>query len=246
MFNNLGNLIKKKFFAKGRNLASFDEPYVVMPELLRNCSINGVVDAGASDGRRSRRFLRLFPSATAYAFEPNPMYADDLKKYADSEKRFCPQFSALSDSNGLLELNITNSPGNTSLLRPSSHLQELATKGAVVEKTESVEVVALDDWARENGDPSIELIKFDIQGNELKALKGTDRTLSGSELLIHTEVCFQPLYDEGALFGQIDLLLREYGFELYDLYRPKYGPNGFLLWANAIFIHTKRIEKARG
>ena len=106
-------------------------------------------------------------------------------------------------------------------------------------------VNTIDDWIVENGNPSIELIKFDIQGNELKALKGADRTLKGSVLLIYTEVCFQPLYDDGALFGQIDMFLREYGFELHDLYGPKYNSDGMLLWANAIFVHRPRIEKAR-
>lgn len=246
MSNKLSVLIKKKFLAKGKNLVSVDNPFTVIPELLKSCKVNGVIDAGASNGRISRRFLRYFPDAKAYAFEPNPAYLSDLKEYAESDGRFCPQFCALSDCNGALDLNITNSPGNTSLLKPSGHLQDIDPAGSVVERTETVEVNTIDDWIAENGNPSVELIKFDIQGNELKALKGADRTLRGSVLLIYTEICFQPLYEEGALFGQIDMYLREYGFELYDIYGPKYSPEGTLLWANAIFIHRPHIEKAKG
>lgn len=242
MSNRFSVFIKKKFFAKGRNLVSVEEPFSLMPKLLKNCKVNGIIDAGASNGRISRRFLRWFPDAKVYAFEPNPAYLDDLKEYAKNDPRFCPQFLALSDCRGLFELNITSSRGNVSLLKPSRHLLDVDPEGSVVETVEKVQVVAIDDWVEGNGNPSIEILKFDIQGNELKALKGASRTLSGSVAMVYTEVCFNPMYEEGAVFGQIDLLLREYGFDLYDFYGPKYGPNGILLWANAIFINSGKIK----
>ena len=245
MSNRLSVLIKKKLFTKGRNLMSVEEPFSLMPKLLKSCKVGGIIDAGASNGRISRRFLRWFPHAKVYAFEPNPAYFDDLNEYAKSDPRFCPQFLALSDCKGSFGLNITSSRGSTSLLKPAKCLQEIDPNGSVVKKTETVEVTTIDDWIKENGNPSIELMKFDIQGNELKALKGARRTIQESVLLIYTEVCFKPLYDEGAIFSHIDLFLREYGFELYDFYGLKYSPNGVLLWANAIFIHTQRIEKAK-
>ena len=242
MSNRLSVFIKKKFLAKGRNLVSVEEPFSLMPKLLRNCKVNGIIDAGASNGRISRRFLRWFPEAKAYAFEPNPAYLDVLNEYAKSDPRFCPQFLALSDRKGSFELNITSSRGNVSLLKPSKHLQDIDPEGSVVEKTEKVQVVTIDEWVKENGDPPIEILKFDIQGNELRALKGASRTLRESVAMVYTEVCFNPIYEEGAVFSQIDRLLREYGFELYDFYGPKYGPSGILLWANAIFINTLRIK----
>ncbi len=245
MSNMLSVLIKKKLFAKGRNLVSVEEPFSLMPKLLKSCKVNGIIDAGASNGRISRRFLRWFPDAKVYAFEPNPAYYNDLTEYAKSDARFCPQFLALSDCKGSFELNITSSRGNVSLLKPAKHLKDYDPDGSVINKTETVEVVTIDDWVRENSSPSIELLKFDIQGNELKALKGADRTLREKVLLIYTEVCFNSLYDEGAIFSQIDILLREYGFELYDFYGPKYSSDGVLLWANAIFIHRQRIEKTK-
>lgn len=242
MSNRLSVFIKKKFFTKGRNLVSVEEPFSLMPKLLKGLKVNGIIDAGASNGRISRRFLRWFPDAKAYAFEPNPAYLNDLKKYANRDPRFCPQFLALSDRKGSFELNITSSRGNVSLLKPSQHLRDVDPQGSVVEKVEKVQVATIDDWVTENGNPSIEILKFDIQGNELKALKGASRTLSESVAMVYTEVCFNPMYEEGAVFSQIDLLLREYGFELYDFYGPKYGPNARLLWANAIFINNQPIK----
>jgi FkbM family methyltransferase len=186
--------------------------------------------------------LRRFPQSRVYAFEPNPVYQEELNSFSDSDKRFSPQFLALSDCKGSFELNITSSRGSTSLLTPSQHLKQLDPEGSVIEKTETVEVVTIDEWIEDNNIPSIELFKFDIQGNELKALIGAHQTLQKSVVLIYTEVCFNPLYNEGAIFSQIDVFLREYGFEVYDLYGPKYGPDGGLLWSNAIFIHRQRAN----
>ena len=73
------------------------------------------------------------------------------------------------------------------MLKPAKYLQEIDPNGSVVKKTEMIEVTTIDDWIKENGNPSIELIKFDIQGNELKALKGASRTIQESVLLIYTE-----------------------------------------------------------
>jgi hypothetical protein len=84
-------------------------------------------------------------------------------------------------------------------------------------------------------------MKFDIQGGELKALQGATRLLNNSTLLIYTEVLFNSLYDNGAIFSEIDLFLRKQGFVLHDIYKPKYDSNGLLLWGNAIYLHAEKI-----
>ncbi len=241
MANQLSSFIKKKLFGKGRNLVSFDEPFEVMPRLLKGHQVTGIIDAGASNGRISRRLLRKFPQAQAYAFEPNPLYAEALRQYAQEDPRFHPQPLALSDSEGDASLHITESPGNTSLLTPGRRLKEITPEGASVKSKEKVELVTIDDWAQRNGDLSIELMKFDIQGGELKALRGGARMLGNSTLLVYAEISFNPLYEGGAIYSEIDIFLRGYGFCLYDMYKPKYNRAGLIMWANAIFVNFERL-----
>jgi len=241
MANLFSSFTKKKLFGKGRNLVSFDEPFAVMPRLLKGRAISGIIDAGASNGRISKRLLRKFPDAQVYAFEPNPLYAVALKQYAQEDPRFHPQFLALSDSEGAAALHITESPGNTSLLTPGQRLRDIDSDGAAVKADEKVELVTIDNWAKRNNDPAIELMKFDIQGAELKALRGAAGMLADSTLLVYTEICFNSLYEGGTIYSEIDLFLRDYGFGLYDIYKPKYNSRGLIMWANAIFVNLKRL-----
>lgn len=218
-----------------------DDPYAVMAWLLRARRVNGILDAGASNGRVARRLLRSFPQALAYAFEPNPAYRAILDRAAKSEPRLRPQFLALSDTEGKVELKITRSAGSSSVFAPTVRLRRFDPEGSQVANTKLVPAVTLDSWAERQGNPLIEVLKLDIQGAELRALRGGKQLLARSVLLVYTEVLFNPLYEGGALYSDLDLELRRSGFVIYDVYKPHYSENRLLLWANAIFVHAERL-----
>lgn len=236
MSNRVSSRLKKLFLGKDQNLVSLDDPYATIADLLGYVSVRGILDAGASNGHIAQRLLGLFPLATAYAFEPNPAYRPVLDNLAARDPRIRPQYVALSDHEGTENLFITESAGNTSLLAPNQTLQNLSPDGSQVRSVTPVEVLSLDAWAEKNGVKSIEVMKFDIQGGELKALHGATRMLQTHTRLVYTEVWFNPSYREGPVLSDIDLFLRDVGFLLQDFYRPKYGPSRRLLWANALYI----------
>lgn len=241
MANIFKIIARRLLFSKQGNLVSFDEPYRIMRDLLGSHEVTGIVDAGASNGRISRRLLRYFPKAHVYAFEPNPLYRETLDKQAAANVRLHPQFNALSDKECSVDLNITRSPGTTSLFKPSNNLTRMYPAESEIHKVFRVDAVTLDTWAERNGSLQIQLMKFDIQGGELKAFEGADRILRDSVLAVYTEILFNPLYEGGAIYSEIDLCLRKRGFVLYDLYKPRYSREKKLLWANALFIHEKRL-----
>ncbi len=242
MSNRIGSFIKKKILGKNNNLVSLDDAYEVMGRLLKNRQVMAILDAGASDGHISKRLLRKFPDANVYAFEPNPLYRETLLQYANKDSRFHPFFSALSDREGAAELYMTQSPGNVSLFAPAKRLGEISPAGAAVKNLTKVDVVTIDQWAKRNGDIPIQLMKLDIQAAELKALQGAIRVLRSSVLLVYTEIWFNPAYEGGALYSQIDTFLRQNNFELYDIFKPGYDASGRIIWANTVYIHSQRLS----
>jgi FkbM family methyltransferase len=242
MSNLLSRFLKKKLLKRDQNLISINDPYEVISRLLADRTVSGIIDAGASDGHISKRLLRKFPGAHVYAFEPNLFYREELSRFANEEPRFHPFFSALSDCEGATELYMTQSLGNVSLFSPSERLGEISPAGASVKNLTKVDVVTIDKWAKRNGNIPIQLIKLDIQAAELKALQGAVGLLRSSVLLVYTEIWFNPAYEGGALYSQIDSFFRQNDFELYDIFKPGYDKQGRIIWANAVYIHSKRLS----
>ncbi len=242
MAKPLKSLLKRLIHGRHGNLTSLGDHYADMQKLLQGRTITGLMDAGASDGRVTRKFLKAFPDASAYLFEPHPTYREKLKDYAKADKRINPQFVALSDTKGELTLNLNQQTGMTSIFETNKLSAELFPEGESNQQPTTVPVTTIDSWREQNGNPPFEIMKFDLQAAELKALHGASRTLTESTLIIYTEVFFNPLYEDGALFSQIDLLLREYGFSLFNIYKPKASKQGMLLWANAVYVNTDKIK----
>ena len=241
MPNLLKSLVRHTLFRKSGSLVCFDKNYAAIGRLLRGHRVTGILDAGASNGRLSRRFLQMFPEAHVFAFEPQSLYRQTLQRFAQEDPRFHPQFAALSDTAGTADLKVTCSPGTTSLFVPEQRMKTLYPKETVATAVEKVEVVTIDDWAIHNGDPPIQLMKFDIQGGELKATRGASRVLGTSTLLVYTEIFFNRLYEGGSIYSEIDLCLREYGFVLHDIFKPRSDRNDVLVQADAIFVHGERL-----
>lgn len=241
MANLLKAIARRALFPKSHNLASFRDPFTVMRQLLAGKTVTNILDAGASHGRISMKLSRLFPQARIHAFEPQPLYRDKLTQLHAEHPAIVPHFAALSDTEGSIDLHIARSPGITSLFRPASQLEGMFPDETSIVSVAPVDTVTIDAWVERNGNPPLEVMKFDIQGGELAALRGAQRTLQASTLLIYTEILFNSLYEGGAIYSEIDLLLRNNGFMLHDIYKPRYNDKGSLMWANAIFIHARKL-----
>ncbi len=234
-------LLRKTVFSGKANLQSLDDPYTVMQHLLAQTNVTGIIDAGASDGRVARRLVERFPGATCYLFEPNPDYSAALQQLAKDDTRFVPQFVAVADRDAEQTLYVATHRGPTSLHPPTDRAKRVWGDLVETASEQTVTTTTLDTWAQQASPKPIQLIKLDIQAGELAALRGARRLLDEQVNVIYTEVMFNAMYEGGALFGQIDLLLRESGFVLHDLYGPAHDNQGTLTQANAIFVHADRL-----
>ena len=101
--------------------------------------------------------------------------------------------------------------GMSSLLKPNATALKFFngfTHFGAVEKQAQVETVALDSLSEL---PSIDFLKMDVQGAELRILEHGEVKLNAC-VTVQLEVPFICLYEEQPSFGEIDIWLREKGF----------------------------------
>jgi FkbM family methyltransferase len=172
-------------------------------------------DVGARFGvarpwSEAREFLHVV------AFEPDAEEAKRLRAAADGQTII---ESALWDQPGTVSLNITRSPGSSSVLLPNHRfLSEFPdAERFTVEKTVAVKTTTLDAIDREQV-PHVDFLKIDTQGAEERVLRGGMQRIRREVVGLEVEVAFAPLYQGQAEFADIDRLLRaECGFHLWDL-----------------------------
>lgn len=223
------------------NLLSLDDPHRVIARLLADAEVRCIIDAGASDGRVARRFGKLFTDAELHLFEPNPDYAPALASLHDEQPRYHHHALVLAESPGEPTFYVTSDPGSSSLHKPTDAMQQVYPDQSAVTERRTCTATTLDRWAADRAIERVDLIKLDIQGGEANALRGAARLLDESVRVIYTEVFFQRFYEGGATFSDIDIVLREHGFGLYSLYKPRFDKHERLLFADAIFVHAGRM-----
>ena len=237
-----GRWLQRKLLYSGKpSLMSLDDPYPTIEKLLRDIEVKHIVDAGASDGRIAKRFGRRFTSAQLHLFEPNPDYAPALATLNAEQPRYHHYPVVLSDTPGEKTFYVTEDPGSSSLY-PTNDAMQAAYPDQAAHKTQTtVPATTLDQWAQDHNVDGVQLIKMDIQGGEADMMRGASRLLDESVAAIYTEVFFQNFYEGGATFSDIDLVLREHGFGLYSLYKPRHDEHERVLFADAIFVHPGRL-----
>lgn len=189
-----------------------------------------VVDGGANKGRTVKRLLARFPAARVVAYEPIGRLAGKLMKRFGGEPRVTVRRAALGDTPGELLLNELETPTCSSFLTPSGILHKHAGKPMAVASRDVVAVVRLDEELTSAPD----VIKLDLQGFELYALKGAEGVLTGVRAVL-CEVAFTAMYEGQPLCAEVAHWMAGRGFDLEGLYSPWRDAGGALACADAIF-----------
>ena len=198
-----------------------------------------IIDLGANRGDTVQRYLELFPDATIYAFEPFPDSFQFLtKRFKDTPRVKCYSM-AIADSDEQKVFYVNVNADTNSLLRPRK--TGLSSDSQVENKERIlVESTTLDNFCSTNRIDAIDILKMDIQGGELAALKGSKKLLEGHKIgLIYTETYFVQQYEQQPLFHDVSRFVTDYNFVLKDIYAPIYG-KGNLAWGDVIFVLKKQ------
>jgi FkbM family methyltransferase len=242
----LNSIVKSIFRLMGldvcRRTSSFpSNPFDAQKKLLEGMGITRPVifDVGGHRGETIRQYRARFPDAVVYSFEPFPDSLASLNKNFgdDPLTKIIPVAVAEQPGPRILYINdvdATNSllPAVTSSRR---YLPGKGTKGSI-----QVDATSIDEFVESHRVETIHILKMDIQGGELMALKGAQRALKEIQMpLIYTEIMFVPHYENQPLLNDIWDFLAGYGYSMFDVYYLQWANNGQLRYANALFVNTE-------
>jgi FkbM family methyltransferase len=161
------------------------------------------VDIGANIGMITLH-ARSLVGATGHidCFEPNPECVERLRRHLQMNniKNVAIHTCALSDEVGKLNLNLSSEHSGTATL----------TEVDEVQRTLPVQVCVGDDVLMEG--PRINVLKVDVEGYEMKALRGLERTLKKFRPIIITELIESHLNRAGSSVAAVSDLLGTLGY----------------------------------
>ncbi len=209
-----------------------------LDELAPYLRLEGVIHVGAHEGQEVDAYLAR-GCRRVVLVEANPASCRVLRKrFADRPVQVLE--AAALDEDGRTTLHLHTSRGGST--EPSSVLELKRFKEIVgtLETTASFDVPSarLDTLLETHAIDAAEfdLLNVDVQGAELRVLRGAERTLASLRAVL-TEVHVVELYEGGAREAEIDEFLTEHGFGgLAFEYHELYDESGsFPAWGEVLY-----------
>jgi FkbM family methyltransferase len=190
-----------------------------------------VLDVGANVGMYSLLIARAVgPAGRVHAFEPTPRVATNLRRNVEINKLSNVEVRqmAVGASNGAATLYVGPESDRNSIVAKSASATEV-----------NVTVVTLDDYIRSHEIQTVDMVKLDIEGGEVDAVRGSKRLLSGDAApLVMFEINPQALAEAGSSATELRAVLASYGYTCHVLH--SYGGGEY---ANAFAIKPRHHER---
>ena len=232
--------LKRLLVHCGLRIPPLADPFLDIAKLSKGFQVRYLIDGGAYHGSVSNKLADMFPGSKVFAFEPEEESYQALRQNTSGKGNIIALKLGLSSNSGKAELHVNASRSTSSLSARSPSGERYYPEETAPIGTQTVEVVTLDRWAEGRGVQRIDILKLDLQGHELEALRGSIGLLRSSVRLVYTEVEFVRLYAGNCLFHEIASFLEQNGFDLHQLYDLHSGDDGRLLYGDALFLRRGR------
>lgn len=196
-----------------------------------------IIDGGACQGLMISMFNSLLPRSTIHGFEANPKLFSDLTKRFKANKNIILHNNILSDSVGLTKFCVSDYFPSGSILEPTDWLIRICGDKVKVKEVIDLPAVTLDSVL-----DHADIMKLDVQGAELKVLKGSINLLRTIKVVI-LEVLFVDYYKEQPLFFDLHSFMCEQNFQMFGLYNLSTCIDGNLVAADALFFNLDFYNK---
>jgi FkbM family methyltransferase len=196
-----------------------------------NIQFKGILHVGAHLCEELEKYKRYLPTNKILWVEAIPQMVHQSKSmYPD----ILIENAVVSDTRESVTFNCANNGQSSSFLKLGTHASHYPY--ITYQASFTTETKLLTDFIY-NYNISYNFLNFDIQGAELKALKGMEEYLPKVDY-IYCEVNYEHLYVDCALISQIDEYLGKFGFKRVETawaYESQYKPLG---WGDALYIRS--------
>lgn len=191
-----------------------------------------VVDIGANLGQFSLAVREYAPLARIISFEPLPDAAATFRKVFAGEPMVTLHEVAIGPEGGNTTIHVAAASDSSSLLPMA--LQTSLFPGSREIGTARIRVARLAECLKGEEIRQPALLKLDVQGYELQALRGCEDLLDRFAR-IYAECSFVELYRGQALADEVVAWLRERNFFLRGVYNVFHDSNGKAVQGDFLF-----------
>jgi FkbM family methyltransferase len=200
---------------------------------LRNLRCLTVVDVGANRGQFALAARECYPEARIISFEPLPEPAAQFQKIFEEDKNVVLHQAAIGQESGNATIHISQRDDSSSLLPITSTQNELFP-GTLEKSTDEIKIGRLSEFLAVEDITSPSLLKLDVQGFELEALRGSADILHKFNY-IYAECSFVELYKGQALADDIIQYLKKHEFNMVGVYNLTYDHDGKAIQGDFLF-----------
>ncbi|WOO39876.1 FkbM family methyltransferase [Rubellicoccus peritrichatus] len=228
--------------SKGSPIDAYSPQQELLKITDRKCET--IFDIGANIGTITRRYRKLFPEASIHSFEPFPDSFQKLKENTKTDSNVVINQFAITESEGEEKFFVNHSDPTNSLFERPKKGKRYYPENATAKEEILVQSLSIDKYVEEQSIPHIDILKMDIQGGELRALKGAvDMLKRGSISMVYSEVMYIPHYEGSPMMHEIWSFLSEFDYSLYNIYNNSIAGDGQLRQGDAIFLSPALREK---
>ncbi len=207
---------------------------------LLNSDSPVIVDGGSNVGTLVKLFLSQYDSPKIYAIEANLHLARQLSFKFKKNKSVIVVGKAIGRVRGNKKFDIANNLSSSSFFTRSRLNEKHHGQLTKVVNTITVEVVRLDSGII--NEPTIDLLKLDLEGYELEALRGASGILNRTKIIV-AEVSFAEIYKGAPFFSDVETYLRANNFQLLNLYNLYTHPDLCMMVGDALFVNKNFFKQ---